>query len=192
MEKKLYRLYEECIEELKKIGIDVYNPNIGVIEIKLSKRNNKRYGCCKQEEPDKNTKYYERIGNKKYLRYAKFNNHTIEISKWVMMLDEGIIKNTILHEIIHCFPNCNNHGTEFKKYASYINEKLGYDISRVGNKKEDYKKSNIEYTENVNFKYKIICENCKQTFYRQRLMKNLTKKYRCGICGGRLKIDCNI
>lgn len=189
MEEKLYKLYNECIEELKKIGIDVYNPNIGVIEIKLSKRNNKRYGCCKQEEPDENTKYYERIGNKKYLRYAKFNKHTIEISKWVMTLDESIIKNTILHEIIHCFPNCNNHGTEFKKYANYINEKLGYDISRVGNKKEDYEKSNIEYAEKVNFKYKVICEKCNQTFYRQRLMKNLTKKYRCGICGGRLKVD---
>lgn len=109
-----------------------------------------------------------------------------------MTLNESIIKNTILHEIIHCFPNCNNHGTEFKKYANYINEKLGYDISRVGNKKEDYEKSNIEYTEKVNFKYKVICEKCNQTFYRQRLMKNLTKKYRCGICGGRLKIDCNI
>ena len=104
-----------------------------------------------------------------------------------MMLDESIIKNTIIHEIIHCLPYCNNHKDEFKKYANCINEKLGYDISRVGNKEQDYEKSNIEYEENVNFKYKIICEKCKQTFYRQRLMKNLTRKYRCGICGGKLK-----
>lgn len=188
MESKLYKLYKECIEELKKIGIDIYNSNIGAIEIKLSKRNNKRYGCCKQEEPDEKTKYYENIGNKRYIKFAKFNKHTIEISKWVMLLEEKIIKNTIIHELIHCLPYCNNHGEEFKRYANYINKKLGYDISRVGNKKEDYEKSNMKYTENVNFKYKIVCEKCKQTFYRQRLMKNLTKKYRCGICGGRLKI----
>ena len=184
MEAELNKLYKDCIEELKTIGIDI---DIRTIEIQLSKRNNKRYGCCKQEEPDKNTKYYEKIGNKKYIRYAKFNKHTIEISKWIMMLDESIIKNTIIHEIIHCLPYCNNHKDEFKKYANCINEKLGYDISRVGNKKQDYEKSNIEYEENVNFKYKIICEKCKQTFYRQRLMKNLTRKYRCGICGGKLK-----
>ena len=188
MEEKLNRLYEESVSELKEIGLDVNNPNNGEIEIKLSKRNNKRYGCCKQEAPDKNTKYYEKIGNKRYLRYAKYNKHTIEISKWVMMLDESIIKNTIIHEIIHCLPYCNNHKNEFKKYANYINEKLGYDISRVGNKKQDYEKSNMEYTENVNFKYKIICEKCNQTFYRQRLMKNLTKKYRCGKCGGKFDV----
>lgn len=44
-----------------------------------------------------------------------------------------------MHELIHCIPFCNDHGIEFKKYANYINEKLGYNISRVGNKKVDYK-----------------------------------------------------
>lgn len=189
MEEKLQKLYKECIEELSNIGIDVLNSNNGTIEIKISKRNNKRYGCCKQEEPDKHTKYYEKIRNKRYIRYAKFNKHTIEISKWVMELEESIIKNTIIHEIIHCLPYCNNHGEEFKKYAKLVNEKLGYNISRVGNKKEDYEKSNIEYKENINYKYKITCQKCGQTFTRQRLNRNLLKRYRCGICGGRFAID---
>lgn len=185
MEEKLNKLYEECIQELKNIGIDIKNSNIGKIEIKLSKRANKRYGCCKQEEPDKNTKYYETIRNRRYLKYAKFNKHTIEISKWVMELDEKIIKNTIMHEIIHCFPYCNNHGEEFKKIANILNEKLGYDITRAGNKKEDYKKSNIEYKENTKYNYKITCEKCGQTFYRQRIARNFIRKYRCGKCGGK-------
>ncbi len=188
MEERLQKLYEECIYELNSIGIDILNLDIGTIDIQISKRNNKRYGCCKQEEPDKCTKYYERIGNRRYLRYAKFNKHTIEISKWVMNLDKDIIKNTIMHEIIHCFPYCNNHGREFKRYASIINEKLHYDITRVGNKELDYAKSNIEYNEKINFKYKIMCEKCAQTFYRQRLVKNFIKKYRCGKCGGKLAI----
>ena len=109
-----------------------------------------------------------------------------------MELDERIIKNTIIHEIIHCMPYCNNHGEQFKKYAEYINSKLGYNISRIGNKKEDYKNSNIEYREEKRFNYKIVCEKCNQTFYRQRLNKYFQLKFRCGKCGGKFFVYKNI
>lgn len=188
MKEKLDRLFKECIQELEKIGIDINNKDIGKIEINISKRNNKRYGACKQEEPDIKSKYIERIGKRKIVKYWKYNKHVIEISKWVMELDEKIIKNTIMHELIHCMPYCNNHGAEFKRYANYINNKLGYDISRVGNKEEDYKKSNLEYKEEKQLKYKIECQKCGYTFYRQRQNKNFTRKYRCGKCGGRFEV----
>ena len=186
-ENKIIILYNECIEELKNIGIDMLNKEIGKINITISKRNNKRYGCCKQGLPDTKTQYYEIIRRKKHLKYTKYEKHTIEISKWVMELDNNIIKNTIIHELIHCIPYCNNHGEMFKKYAIYINSKLGYNISRVGNKEEDYKQSKKEYNEREIFNYKIICEQCNQTFYRKRLQKNYLSKYRCGKCGGKLK-----
>lgn len=190
MEEKLEKAYRECAEELKTIGIDIYNQKqIGTIEISISKRNNKRYGCCKQEEPDIKTKYIEKIGRRKIIRYEKFNRHHIEISPWVFELDEKIIKNTIIHEIIHCLPNCNNHGVEFKKYAKHINDKLGYNISRVGNKKEDYQKSNIEYKEKQEYNYHIQCINCGQSFFRKRLNRNFERKYRCGKCGSKFKVD---
>lgn len=132
MESKLNKLYLECLEELKSIGINLGNNNdFGKVGIHISKRCNKRYGACKQEEPDKDTMYVEKIGRRKYIKYAKYNKHTIEISSWVMELDDKIIKNTIMHEIIHCMPYCNNHGKKFKEYARYINQELGYDISRV-------------------------------------------------------------
>lgn len=188
MKEKLDRLFKECIQELEKIGININNKDIGKIEINISKRNNKRYGACKQEEPDIKSKYIERIGKRKIVKYWKYNKHVIEISKWVMELDEKIIKNTIMHELIHCMPYCNNHGAEFKRYANYINNKLGYDISRVGNKEEDYKKSNLEYKEEKQLKYKIECQKCGYTFYRQRQNKNFTRKYRCGKCGGRFEV----
>lgn len=189
MKEKLQKLFEECINELEKIGINIQDKQtVGSIEINIAKRNNKRYGACKQEDPDTKTRYIEKIGRKRIVKYWKYKKHNIEISKWVMELDDKIIKNTIMHEIIHCLPYCNNHGTEFKKYAKYINKKLGYDISRVGNKEEDYKKSNIEYKEDNNFKYKIECQDCKYSFYRKRQNKNFTKKYRCGKCGGKFKI----
>ena len=132
MENKLNTLYQQCINELESIGINIQNnKDIGNIQIHISKRNNKRYGACKQEEPDTSTMYVEKIGRRKVIRYLKYKKHTIEISPWVMELDDSIIKNTIMHEIIHCMPNCNNHDRAFKQYAKYINQKLGYDISRV-------------------------------------------------------------
>ena len=132
MENKLNTLYQQCINELASIGINIQNnKDIGNIQIHISKRNNKRYGACKQEEPDTSTMYVEKIGRRKVIKYLKYKKHIIEISPWVMGLDDSIIKNTIMHEIIHCMPNCNNHGRAFKQYAKYINQNLGYDISRV-------------------------------------------------------------
>lgn len=102
-----------------------------------------------------------------------------------MELKPQIIKNTIMHEIIHCFPNCSNHGTEFKKYARYINEKLGYGISRLGNKKQDLIDSNVPVMQEK-FNYKVECDSCGYGFFRKRLNCNFTRKYRCGKCGGKL------
>lgn len=189
MEEKLNRLYKDVISELKDIGIIIENnPEIGQIDIKLSKRNNKRYGACKQEEPDESTRYIEKNGRRKIIKFAKYKKHHIEISPWVMELEDSIIKNTIIHELIHCMPYCNNHGEVFKKYANTINQSLGYDISRVGNKVEDYKKSNMEYKEERKYNYKIECQKCGQTVYRQRYNKSFTKKYRCGKCGGKFDV----
>ena len=189
MEEKLCKLFTECIIELNKIGIDILNEKkYGKIEISISKRNNKRYGCCKQEEPDRNYRITTKIGRRKVIKYEKFNKHHIEISKWVLELEDSIIKNTIMHELIHCIPYCNNHGMEFKKYAKLINACYGYDISRVGDKKKDYERSNVEYKEAENFNYKIICKGCKQEFYRKRLNKNFAKRFRCAKCGGLFEI----
>ena len=182
MQEELQKLLEECVEELETIGIEV--SLFGEIDIKFSRKSAKRYGCCKQEEPDTNTAY--RKNGRIY--YRSFQKHHIEISPWVMALNRDIIKNTIMHELIHCFPNCNNHGNEFKEYAKVINSKLGYDIGRVGNKKEDYEKSNLEYHPDESFKYQIFCDKCGQTFYRKRLSDKFLKQFRCGICGNKFRI----
>lgn len=188
MEQKLLNLYEKCLKELSSIGIDLSEEKIGKISISLAKRKTARYGCCKQEKPDKEEFHYIKRGRRKYKIYDKFLIHNIEISKWVMDLDEKIIKNTIIHEIIHCLPYCNNHGKEFKKYANYINENLQYNITRVGNKKEDYEKSNKEFNEESKYKYKIRCKKCGYIYLRKRLKKDFTKKYRCGKCQGKLEL----
>lgn len=182
MEEKLERLYNECIEELKKVDLDFTDEKkYGKIDIKIAKRNAKRYGCCKQENPDKSNKVWQ---NGK-IQYAKFYIHHIEISKWLMELNDEIIKNTIIHELIHCLPNCNNHGKYFKYYANIIKKELGYNITRLGNKEEDYKKSGIELKKEekkIKYKYKAICKKCGQVYFRQRIQKNFTRKYVCGKC----------
>lgn len=189
MEKKLINLYKECIEELKSIGINIEDKeNIGEIKISLSKRNNKRYGCCKQYNPQTDFCHTIFKKYKKIKIYDKFLKHDIEVSKWVMELKDIIIKNTIMHELIHCMPYCNNHGKEFKKYANYINEKLGYSIKRLGNKAEDYENSNIEFNEKNKINYTIRCKDCGIVFYRQRLKKNFVRNYRCGKCKGKLEL----
>lgn len=79
------------LEELKSIELNFEgNENIGKIEIALSKRKIKRYGCCKQEKPDKNFKVIQKRKNRRIVKYEKFQEHYIEISKWVMELDVKI------------------------------------------------------------------------------------------------------
>lgn len=184
---KLEQLYNQCKNELKSIGLDIDDKNLGTITVQVAKRTTKRYGCCKQEEPDKNYKVVEKIAGHRVTRYEKFGKHTIEVSNWVFELSDDIIKNTIMHEIIHCFPYCNNHGKQFKMYAKFINQNLGYNITRLGNKKQDYEKSNIEYKEKE-YKYLIKCTKCGKPFHRNRLAKNFFKKYRCP-CGGKLELE---
>ena len=191
MEKKLNKLYRECIKELNMVGIDILDEKYyGKIDISIAKRNNKRYGCCRQEEPDKRYKAITKRGRRKIIRYERFNKHHIEISKWVLELEDNIIKNTIIHELIHCIPYCNNHGSEFKKYAKLINNAYGYYISRVGDKKKDYEKSNLEYNEGQKYNYRVVCKGCEQEFYRQRINKNFTKNYVCGKCKSKFEIIC--
>ena len=184
-EELLQKVYKECISELNKIGINFEGKEIKIV---LSKRNNKRYGCCKPEIPDEQYKIVKRNGFKCIVKFENYKKYTIEISRWVLDLKENIIKNTIIHELIHCLPYCNNHGENFKNYANLINTKLGYNISRAGNKKEDFKDSNLEYIEKEEYRYKIQCKKCDKIFYRKRLQKNFIKKYRCSKCLGKLDI----
>lgn len=190
MEEKLKSLYNECCKELESIGIDLKNPILGNIDIKIAKRVTKRYGCCKSENPVKSSMRKVKKGRKIFIKYDLFENHHIEISRWVMDLDDKIIKNTIIHEIIHCFPGCNDHGENFKKYAKLINQKLGYNITRVGNKAEDYRKSNLDYNEYTKqYNYRITCKKCGIISYRQRIAKYFKFKYRCAKCGGTLEVE---
>ena len=100
MDEKLTKLYNGCIKELKSIGINMEDSKkIGEITISLAKRKAKRYGCCKQSEPLSTYYHIEYRNHRRIKIYDVFMKHDIEISKWVLELNDDIIKNTIMHEI---------------------------------------------------------------------------------------------
>ena len=45
-----------------------------------------------------------------------------------------------------------------------------------------------KFIETKKYNYKIICKGCNQEFYRQRLVKNFIKKYRCAKCGSTFEV----
>ena len=73
MNEKLLKLYKECINELKSIGVEILDEkNIGKIDIQVSSRSLKRYGWCKQENPDKNYKTVKKYRNRRVKTHKKF------------------------------------------------------------------------------------------------------------------------
>ena len=88
--------------------------------------------------------------------------YRLEISS--RLLDDNVADfpayNTMLHEIIHCFATCYQHGPEWKKIAAAVNKEYGYKIKRAS----DYS----EYVKRPEGKYRATCKGCGQIFYRDR------------------------
>ena len=85
------------------------------------------------------------------------------------------IKSTILHELIHTMPNCFNHQKQFKamcdKYYNLANIRKSQEFDSVLIRKA-----------RVNYKYKIVCENCGEVLaYRDRATK-VIKHYDRYVC----------
>ena len=86
MENKLQNLFSQCVKELKSIGIDINNNKlIGEINISLAKRNAKRYGCCRHEDPDEK---YKVMTNKVSDLFTKYNELSSFVVPEILKLDE--------------------------------------------------------------------------------------------------------
>ncbi|MBR3600233.1 MAG: SprT-like domain-containing protein [Lachnospiraceae bacterium] len=114
---------------------------------------------------------------------------TIEISH--RLLNEGVsrdaIMNTLMHELIHTLPGCNNHGVNFKRVAQVINDAYGLNIKRATSAEE--KGIEVPIAPAPVYKYKFRCRACGQIISRTRESK-FTKnydRYSCGYCGGRFE-----
>ena len=158
--KDLKKLTDECIADLRKIGIEPGK----ISRVYADGRSTRRWGVCKTK---KGSGIFE-----------------IGISKCLLGddVDEQQTKNTIIHELLHTVDGCQDHTGRWKVLAEYINRRLPeYCVKRTSSEDE----KGVERSH----KYKIECTKCHTGIYRDR-MSNAVKfpeKYKCAKCGGMLR-----
>lgn len=122
------------------------------------------YGICKHRQTPSG-------------RY-KFN---IEIAKWLIdTKNEDAIINTIIHEYLHTIDPKAGHKGSWKRWANIVSKNTKYKIERC----ESYEEKSIS-EDSIPHNYKVVCENCGNTFYYERLTKFIKthgKGYRCCKC----------
>lgn len=103
----------------------------------------------------------------------------LEVGPMFFQIDEEARRNALVHELIHTFPQCFNHGAEFKYWATYFRQ-YGYNVM-VHMPSEEIP---LEA-----YKYLIQCDNCGKIYKRNRMCDDIknVQDYRCGRCGGDLK-----
>ena len=111
-----------------------------------------------------------------------YNNPNIDKTNYIginkkLIGEASEIKRTMVHELIHTIPGCNNHGPNFKKYAGLINRHYPkYNVST-------YYTPDSDETENIanikKPKYVVTCENCGAKTYFYRKCKTLDILSRC-------------
>lgn len=107
------------------------------------------------------------------------------------LLDEDIpdiiLKNTIVHELIHTIDYCGNHKAEFKKYAKIISNNLGYKIDTYVSREESEIVSR-KYADREK-KYVVFCPNCgwEHGYKIKAAAWKRPQDYYCGKCGGGIK-----
>ena len=117
------------------------------------------------------------------------NRYTIYLSKnYADVSEEKYVINTVMHELIHSLDNCMAHTGRWKQIANIVNNRYGYNITRVETDNATYSKYYREVSIN-RMKYEIICNSCGSSTKYQRKTKTVTNianhigKYRCQNCG---------
>ena len=166
-------LLQECMEMLRKEGIPVSEHILGIV---INPRIRSRFGSCRRVEE-----------RNKRGRVIKTAGYRIELSRHMMDCGDEDIKTILFHELLHTCPRCMNHGRTWKTYADHLNKKYGLNIKTTA-RYSDFGMEEPAGREEV--KYRIVCQSCGQELARKRrcsLVEN-TDRYRCGKCGGMLKI----
>lgn len=160
--KNLKALFNECMSEVKAIGIEPGN----IVDVSINTRAKKRWGQC------------------------KYSNgvYTINISNRLLAdeLDDMVAKNTITHEILHSCKGCMNHGPEWKALADKVNNAYpGYNIKRTTSCEE----KGIEAPPPRPFRYEVFCVDCGTSYKYKRISRVVENPSRfcCGKCKGQLK-----
>ena len=154
----LNQLMWELHASLRACGIPV-SPKIDP-QVGINRRAKRRLGCCRFRE----------------------GTYTIEVSAGILQSPD-LLKETLLHELLHTCPGCRNHGPLWKSYAAVVNQALGTSIQRTVKVEEAFSPLRREEV-----KYVLRCQSCGREIKRLRMCKVVKApwRYRC-LCGGKLK-----
>ena len=152
------RLLQECKEEIKDIvPFRETSPRV----LLLNKRNKRTLGRC-----------HRNLGSTYF---------TIYLNPKMYDMSEKLIKETLIHELIHTAERCFDHKYMFQAYANKVSRILGYNI--------ETKCTSDEWQQAKTYKYKLTCVKCGEVYYRNRITKAYRNLYACGKCRGNLIIE---
>ena len=125
-----------------------------------------------------NTRAQRRLGG----CIRKEGAFTIQVSQRLLDQPE-LLRNTLLHELLHTCYGCQNHGKRWKAYAQKVGQALGVDIRRTALVEESWVPLRREEV-----KYLLRCQSCGRVIPRRRRSKAVEhpERYRCA-CGGKLE-----
>lgn len=157
--KDLQKLADECISDLRKIGIEPGTINRWRIETNTTRR----WGICKG---------------------ISSGGFEIGISK--VLLEDDVndqhTKNTIMHELLHTVKGCSSHQGKWKNLAHRVNLLLPeYNIKRSASEEE----KGIE----IKHRYMLECTKCDAKIYRDKMCNvvKFPEKYKCSRCHSPLR-----
>ncbi len=158
-EKEVNDLMQELSLALRELGIPVSRAIRP--EVAINSRARRRNGCC----------YHQADGSCR-----------IEVSR--RLLEEPkLLRQTLVHELLHTCPGCMNHGKRWKAYAERANAAMGLSVQRLAQPGEEAGPLRHDPVH-----YVLECQSCGQRFFRRRMSKlvKYPRRYRCQ-CGGKLK-----
>lgn len=160
---RLVSLVDEARKELDALGIPY--GKISMLEVSHTVTS---YGDCRK------------IGESSY---------RIRVNK-VLLAEaaDTIVKETIIHEILHTCPGCMNHGKTWQAYASVVNDAYPrYRISRLSS----CNRTHVRLKNRDTAKYVATCMSCnkeylffKKTYVVDCLINNPTS-CKCSICNNK-------
>jgi hypothetical protein len=125
--KNVQELYQEALEEIKSLGIKTGN----IVELKINKHLKVNIGQYVNLSDFSDEILENENDNKEEL-------YNIEIAEFFIneCESEKLIKQTLIHLILHTCEGCQNHGRKWKKLAEEMNDAYGYNITHFRTEEE--------------------------------------------------------
>lgn len=163
----LGKMMSECISECAALGIQFD----GTIDPYVSVNSRLRASwarCIKRM-------------NGRYKFHIEFSPETLKSTV------EKSVKETMMHEVLHCAKDGFKHTGSWKRYANMVNERYGYNVKRL----DSYEDKGMERPEVKMsiYKYEMYCPVCGASWKYKTLCEAIRRpsRYKCCRCHEDLK-----